>query len=47
METGSQEERTQGGGWRTRVGKTMAGGLGDRPCNPGLQDGKIKPETTD
>ena len=26
------------------AGEAVAGGLGDRPCNPGFQCGKIKPQ---
>ena len=29
------------------AGKAAAVGLGDRPCNPELQHGEIKPQATD
>ena len=29
------------------AGEAVAGGLGDTPCNPEFQCGKIKPQTTD
>ena len=38
-----------GAGWtKLRLaGETAAGGPGNRPCNPQIQHGEIKPQTTD
>ena len=37
-----------GAGWAKLqlAGQAVAGGPGDRPCNPEFQHGEIKPQTT-
>ena len=46
---GPSEVADCGAGWAKLQlpGEAAAGGLGDRPRNPGLQRREIKPQTTD
>ena len=46
---GPSKEVDCGVGWARLqlTGKAAAGGPGDRPHNPGLQHGEIKPRTSD
>ena len=49
MAGGPSEVEDCGAGWAKLqlAGKAAAGGPGDRPPNPELQRGEIKPQTSD
>ena len=50
VETGGPSKVADCGAGQAKLqlaSKAAAGGTGHRPCNPGLQRGEIKPQTSD